>query len=132
MRVTLNSVRSDGSDERELVNLTDFREADQLSVREISLSPDGSSLLLDGRHVVNVDGTGFISLGNYGLGPGYASWSPDGSRITVYYNPKVDGRLIWRSIALVTLAPDGSDVRVLLRYGKDGLELGYGGPPNPR
>ena len=105
LRVTLNSVRSDGSDERELVNLTDFREVDQFSVREREtiMSPDGSRVLLDGKHVVNIDGTGLISLGNYGLGPGHASWSPDGSRIAVYI--PFD--------RLVTLAPDGSDVRVV-------------------
>ncbi len=103
--VTLMSVRSDGSDERAIVELTDFREADQFSVNETRMSPDGSSLLLGRAHVVNIDGTGFISFSDYGVAPGYASWSPDGSRIAVYipFN------------RLVTLAPDGSDVRVLLR-----------------
>ena len=79
------------------------------------MSPDGSSVLLDGAHVVNVDGTGFISFSDYGVRPGSASWSPDGSRIAVYI--PFD--------RLVTLAPDGSDVRVLLRQGIDGrVELG--------
>ena len=121
--LALISVRNDGSDERAIVNLTDFREADQFSVSELSMSPDGSRVLLGGRHVVNVDGSGFISFSDFGIPPGYASWSPDGSRIAVYHP------LGW----LFTLAPDGSDVRVLLRRGKDGrVELGYGEPLAPR
>ena len=48
---SLYSVGSDGANERMIASLGDFM------VSEVKLSPDGSMLLLDGSHVVNVDGT---------------------------------------------------------------------------
>lgn len=110
---SLYSVGSDGANERMIASLGDFM------VSEVKLSPDGSMLLLDGSHVVNVDGTGLRGFqSDYGSPPGYASWSPDGSRIAVlrdtrFLEPKtatwVDG---WE---LYTIAPDDSGFRTLFR-----------------
>ena len=52
--------------------------------------------------------------------PGPASWSPDGGRIAAFFPP---GRL-------VTVRPDGSDLRIVARYDdEDGLAAA--GPPPP-
>ena len=124
----LYSADSSGLDERLIAKL------DGVKVRELNLSPDGSRLLINSRqivngrlrisgpHLINVDGTGLTSFReDHGLPGGYASWSPDGSRIIVY--------TLGEPLALYTMAPDGSDVRALLRRSEDGsLELGYGEP----
>ena len=114
---SLYSVGSDGTGEHLVADLgrDDIR-------RELQMSPDGSRLLMDGRFLINVDGTGFTRFNEgSGLDVGHASWSPDGSRIAVS-NP-------WMTVVLYTMAPDGSDVRALLRRSEDGsLELGYGEP----
>lgn len=117
----LYSIDVDGTDERLLADLGD------INVDEVKLSPDGSVLLLGGSHLVNVDGTGLKSFQeDYGLPTGYASWSPDGSRIAVYSQIG--------ALALYTMAPDGPDARALLRRSADGsLEPGRGQSiPNTR
>ena len=113
---SLYSVGSDGANEDMIADLGD------VTVDEVKLSPDGSMLLLDGAYVVNVDGTGLKSLSkDFGVSPGYASWSPDGSRIAVFTGTDyvrygylvVGGRLY-------IMGPDGSDVLTLLScYGAD-------------
>ena len=119
---SLYSVGSDGANERMIASLGDIRLGDirlgELWVKEVKLSPDGSMLLLDGSHVVNVDGTGLRGFQrDYGAPPGYASWSPDGSRIAVF-----TGRTYYGSHervdrgTLYTMAPDGSDVRTEFRW----------------
>ncbi len=116
----LYSADRGGLDERLIAKL------DGVKVRYLKLSPNGSRLLIDGWHLItyliNVDGTGITRfMEDYGVPGGYASWSPDGSRIAVY-NPR-------EAVPLYTMAPDGSDVRALLRRSEDGsLELGYREP----
>lgn len=58
----------------------------------------------------------------------YSSWSPDGTRIaslshSTVVSPKLDEEAVHQPI-LLTMAPDGSDVRVLVRIAREGgLEL---------
>ena len=99
----LYSVKNDGTDQRLIANLGD------IEVRQLSLSPDGMRLLLDGSYVVGLDGTGPKRLmEDYGQ-PTYGSWSPDGSRIAIYTE---------YDRVLSTMAWDGSDIqRVWPRVG---------------
>ena len=100
-RSTLYSVKNDGSDRRNLADL-----GGNLFIRSVKPSPDGDKLLLidssNGVYIFGIDGTGLTHI-PYGE---YASWAPDGKRVAVYSN---SGR------HLVTVAEDGSDVRILLR-----------------
>ena len=78
-------------------------------------SPDGSQILFslgETMHVVNIDGSNHRNIGRGHSGV----WSPDGSRVaSTIFTPD-------RSYAvLYTMAPDGSDVRVLARRGDDGV-----------
>ena len=107
---SLYSVGSDGTNENMIADLGD------ITVGEIKLSPDGSMLLLGGSYVVNVRGAGLMSfLTDFGVTPGYASWSPDGSKIAVFTG---EGYLKYGYVGdggrLYTMVPDGSDVRTLL------------------
>ena len=84
------------------------------SVSQVSWSPDGSELLFlsNGVYLVRPDDTGLRRLTpdlpvNQST---RAAWSPDGSRIAVYY----PGR------QLVTMARDGTDLRILARVDVDG------------
>ncbi len=94
-------------------------------VAELLWSPDGAHLLfvsqpndrlehhrsvyvttLDGSHTQMVVEADAIS----------ASWSPDGSRVAVYRKTSFDSNVV-----LYTIAPDGSDERVLVREGNNRL-----------
>ena len=95
----------------------------------LSWSPDGSSLLLStigyfrsGRlrapsqvHVVRVDGS-VPRLTAFGLD---ASWSPDGSRIAVIGNSSPNAP-IYPADRLYTMAPDGTDIQVIVERDEDG------------
>jgi hypothetical protein len=72
-------------------------------------SPDGSKIVFASRrdggdgaeiYVMNADGTAESRLTNDPAGDSFPTWSPDGSRIAFTRNGE-----------LVTMAPDGSDVR---------------------
>ena len=84
-------------------------------IRTIAWSPDGSKILYTcgGICVVELDGT---PTSEVPLPGDVAAWSPDGSRIaTVTIAPQgLDRR---NSEVLRTMAPDGSEVRVLVRLG---------------
>ena len=119
----LYSVNSDGSGLRMIADL-----GIGFDNKEVAVSPDGSELLFaksDGVYLMNTDGTDLRSLtGSYGFTNGiashggggsapYVSWSPDGSRIAVFYrndHPIIDGR----RLVLFTMARDGSDIRALI------------------
>ena len=67
--------------------------------------------------MVNSDGS---DLREIGIGGYYASWSPDGSRIAsrIIYG-SYDSRRKPKDIVLYTMAPDGTDIRVLVIGGED-------------
>ena len=79
----------------------------------LAWSPDGSHILFtmqDGNvYVANADGSGYRRIG----GGSQASWSPDGSRIAVI-DTSADSES-YQGNYLYTMAPDGSDLRVLVR-----------------
>ena len=120
----LYSVRADGTGLRELAVLSPpscgvpFKGAPG----SVSWSPDGSQILFSvcgDLHVVRADGSDLhvVARGTY------ASWSPDGSRIAIL-GVLVYGRLPPgyddSGCVLCAVAPDGSNVRVLVRRGDDG------------
>ena len=84
----------------------------------LSWSPDGSEILLPstGRPIVRADGSSIRFLdrqpNNIDLRlRGITAWSPDGSRIALRDS------LEFNDNVLVTVAPDGSDARVLVKAG---------------
>ena len=86
----------------------------------LSWSPDGSQIMLAKAigtvYLVQTDGSDirlFSDVEVRGLGSFNATWSPDGSRVAV-------GMPGGSGVVLATVAPDGSDVRVLARRGEDG------------
>ena len=105
----------------------------------LAWSPDGSRILvhlgketdrgidinyeLQPSYVIDVNG----NVVKFDAGR-YSSWSPDGTRIASLshsgvVSPKLDEEAVHQPI-LLTMAPDGSDVRVLVRIAREGgLEL---------
>lgn len=86
--VDLYTANADGSDLRELSSHISRSpqharkiEMESLMRNTISLSPDGSETMLMGQYVIRWDGLGFVLMSLPGLG--FASWSPDGSRIAI-------------------------------------------------
>ena len=87
----------------------------------LSWSPNGSQIMVsNGRgivYLVQADGSDlslFSDIDVFEFRDGlYAAWSPDGSRVAV-------GMPGGSGVVLATVAPDGSDVRVLARRGEDG------------
>ena len=109
----LYTIRPDGSGLEELALLHENVRAGHSAKHSLSWSPDGASLLLGMGYaiVVNADGSGFREVA-WGSG---ASWSPDGSRIAIVGRPDRDSNHV-----LYTIAPDGSDQRMLVRREEDG------------
>ena len=83
----------------------------------MSWSPDGSRILFQS-YIIEADGSAVRRLPNLGH---RASWSPDGSRIAVYTSR--------RPVILHTMAPDGSDIRVLVKRDEDGNPIAAKGRP---
>lgn len=121
----LVTVLNDGSGERALRTIGDLQELTAI-IREtgrplqVAWSPDGAHILYGcGYQVCVVDLDGEIvgrtpeEFAREG-GQSAAAWAPDGSRIAVRAagNPTPNGEVV-----LYTMAPDGSDVRVLVRGG---------------
>ncbi len=122
-RTEIYSSNSDGSDQQMISELNPA-----LGYRnKIELSPDGSKLMIATHksnthgelYMLNIDGTDikrihvYDAAGRDGHDDIAASWSPDGSRIAVM---KYSIRMkygIYKKDSLVTMNPDGSDVRLL-------------------
>ncbi|MCY3896219.1 MAG: hypothetical protein OXG17_07105 [Chloroflexi bacterium] len=137
--VQLETIAPDGSDADVIRRLTDWASvatgAGLVEVEpylNLSWSPDGSRILYScGRQFCVADLNGEIvgrtpeEFATEG-GRSAAAWAPDGSRIAVRVpgDPTPNGE-----VALYTMAPDGSDVQVLVRgAGDGGLEAaGRGG-----
>ena len=127
-RNSLFGVNPDGSGLRKIVDIDpDFiQEGARDLFPDLSWSPDGSEILLRAYPFIRVkaDGTAYHEGGApYAVfnGPedwsiAYASWSPDGSRIAItveqyHGTDSYDGNAI-----LLTMARDGSNNRVLVRF----------------
>ena len=83
---------------------------DNLRGRWLSWSPSGSDILIQRSPFALVDADGSRTK-IMDAGPGaYAGWSPDGSKIAVLLHDDVDG------VKLFTMNPDGSDLRILVRW----------------
>ena len=117
----LYTIDPDGSGLR---TMTDEAGSSPTSDANLSWSPDGSSLLFPtgtkAVYVIKADGSDIRTIkapgsairrfgGRFG-----ASWSPDGSRIAMAH---VDSNA---TDILSTVAPDGSDLRVLVKSDEDG------------
>ena len=97
---SLYSIGADGSDERLIVEIP------SAPVYEISLSPDGTTLLIGGTHTVKTDGTDLAPLNTQPST--YASWSPDGRRIAVYHVNEAGSGVLLR-----TMNAGGSEPRTI-------------------
>ena len=119
--------RADGSGLRTLWTRGGKRTAPPIS--QVSWSPDGSEILFvsDDVYVVGADGGGLrrVARGHYS-GPVVTAWSPDGARLAVHYT----GSDHYQSVELLTMARDGSDVRILARSTGNGL-LASNKPEDP-
>ena len=87
-------------------------------VTHLHWSPDGSRLLIvaDGITVMEKDGGNPRQIVTSRVGKGaLAKWSPDGSRIAVYQRQffEDESRRVLLTAHLFTVAPDGSDLRLL-------------------
>ncbi len=87
-------------------------------VTHLHWSPDGSRLLIvaDGITVIEQDGGNPRQIVASHVGTGaLAKWSPDESRIAVYQRQffEDEGRRVLFTAHLFTVAPDGSDLRLL-------------------
>ncbi len=114
---TIYTIDSNGGNLQEVASFADeIRLGDQLG--KLSWSKDGSQIR---RHrypfvTVNVDGSRLRIMADCGF---LAEWSPDESLIAVQYGD-----------SLLTMKPDGSDIRLLAKVSRDGLGLAAGGVPS--
>ena len=98
----------------------DVEDPDEFWVDKVSWSPDGSRILFTCETVciVDIDGSSVgeapIDLGAWSVS-NVAAWSPDGSRIAV---KGYSGILARNRVLMYTMAPDGTDVDVLVRSGR--------------
>ncbi len=109
--VKLYTMGRDGSSLREVADAGVPTLWYGLESRSVAWSPNGSRVLFS-LNPYNRDGTLYVASadgsGLHGVGGGsYGAWSPDGSRIASLE--------AYSSASLRTMAPDGSDVRVLAR-----------------
>ena len=99
-------------------------------------SPDGSEIRSESYpfFTVKADGSDFrFIIGLQSPRLAKATWSPDGSRVAVHVNYNSNAPDQDRAIVLFTMAPDGSDKRVLVRKNEGGgrYVAGYGMPWTP-
>ena len=122
---TILTIRPDGTDIQQVTEPGQF-----FRVYNLSWSPDGSEIrFMAGRtlqfeqgrqrvygiHAIRPDGSGERLISDVGENQ-LAAWAPDDSRIAVFGEAHRDSR-----VQLYTTAPDGSDVRVLVRRGIGGI-----------
>ena len=104
------TINADGSELRTVAELP----RKIVSGISLSWSPDGGAILFtlsSGEiFVANADGSGHEKVGK----GNYATWLPDGARIAVLGSAEP-------GTALYTMAPDGSDVRILVREYEEGI-----------
>lgn len=131
--LALFSIAADGSDQQRVTTIDpsggdrfgsndESIDPEDTWVETLSWSPDGSMVLFScGDHicVVTADGehVGASPLMlRYGL---TAAWSPDGSRIALG-NLELRRPMHDDGVALYSMAPDGSDLRILLHHDSEG------------
>ena len=137
-------VRPDGSGQREVWR--SGADGPSTPISQVSWSPDGTEVLFvsDRVYVVGADGSDPRPLSpalpdtTLGLDPNdelrdvgavRVAWSPDGSRVAVYYPRREDYSRATRSL-LVTVAADGSDLRTLAGAHEDDRDLRLLNPPH--
>lgn len=95
-------------------------------IPSVAWSPDGTRLLYTcglATCVVGVDGTPLGKSPADPAGIPLAAWSPDGTRIAVLGDASLGGVPLsapYHFIALYTMAPDGSDIRILIGVASQG------------
>ena len=129
-KLTLFTIAQDGTDLRIVSDIsrsgasTDYpSESGRFGTTggHVSWSPDGAHILFvceEGICVIDLDGN-LVGQSPAELipeeGRPQAAWSPDGKRIAIRSPGKPHAN---RSVALFTMAPDGSDVEILVRGGR--------------
>lgn len=113
--VVLYVARLDGTGRRDILRLPWLGTGAFPRPGRLDWSPDGRRLLFDhdGLNVINADGTGLRQIATGPLYGGHAAWSPDGRRI-VFTRFSGTLRPESRSNEVVTMAADGTDLRVLV------------------
>ena len=140
----LYTANADGSELRELSSHIARSphhakiELESLMRNTISMSPDGSETILMGQYVIRWDALGFVLISI--PSPGFASWSPDGSRIAItttadtwieiYPDSPSFGRAPGPPGAvLYTVDADGTNARALVVQDGNGNLLPANGRP---
>ena len=128
-RDSLFAISPDGSELRKIADLASIGGWEWTPYPHLSWSPDGSEILLQDYPFVRVkvDGTDYGEGGaSYAVFDGpdhwhlaYASWSPDGSRIAIIVENYIEFGPNVGDAILLTMAPSGSDKRVLARLNMD-------------
>ncbi len=139
MGSAIYTIRPDGTGIREIwrgVPYGAFRPS--TSIYHVSWSPEGSELLFvssDGTYVVEVDGDGLrrLSLPKPAIlnrlhraVDTQAVWSPDGSRIAIYFPVPVSRS--YPEALILTMTRDGEDVRMLARADDEGKLRAWNAP----
>ena len=126
-KVALYTIAADGTDARRLATITGWQRPGKQDlakawISKVSWSPDGSKILvLPGLQIIGADGSDhaiFTVLTPLPDSTDDVTWSPDGTRIAMVGVFRAWGRLQdydpAAQIALVTIAANGTDSRVLV------------------